>query len=66
MPFGEPGADWLLLGPEIELRHTSYDLENAAARLRATTYPDDFAGCWVLAPPSSAEMLKTFTDYSMR
>jgi predicted phosphodiesterase len=66
MPFGEPGADWLLLGPEIELRHTSYDLEKAAERLRATTYPDDFAGRWVLAPPSSAEMLKTFTDYSMR
>jgi diadenosine tetraphosphatase ApaH/serine/threonine PP2A family protein phosphatase len=22
MPFGEPGADWLLLGPDVELRHT--------------------------------------------
>lgn len=26
MPFGEPGAYWLLFGPEVELRHTSYDL----------------------------------------
>ena len=25
MPFGTPGAHWLLLGPEIELRHTNYD-----------------------------------------
>ena len=66
MPFGEPGADWLLLGPEIELRHTAYDLEKAAARLRATTYPDDFAGRWLLTPPPAADMLKTFTEYSMR
>jgi predicted phosphodiesterase len=66
MPFGERGADWLLLGPDVELRHTSYDLEKAAARLRATTYPEDFAGRWILAPPSAAEMLKTFTEYSLR
>ena len=23
MAFGEPGADWLLLGPDVELRHTA-------------------------------------------
>jgi predicted phosphodiesterase len=66
MPFGEPGADWLLLGPRIELRHTTYDLAKAAERLRATAYPEDFAGRWVLAPPRAEEMLKTFTEYSMR
>ena len=37
MPFGEPGADWLLLGAGLELRHTQYDLEKAAARVRATS-----------------------------
>ena len=26
MPYGEPGAYWLLLGPDINLRHTRYDL----------------------------------------
>jgi hypothetical protein len=26
MPFGKAGADWLLLGPEIQFRHTAYDL----------------------------------------
>jgi hypothetical protein len=26
MPFGKPGADWLLLGPDVQLRHTPYDL----------------------------------------
>src|SRR5437899_3705086 len=66
MPFGEPGADWLLLGREIELRHTVYDLGKAAERLRATTYPEDFAGRWILTPPSEEEMLKTFTAFSLR
>ena len=40
MPFGAPGADWLLLGPGIELRHTNYDLAKAAQRIRATDYPE--------------------------
>jgi len=35
MPYGEPGAYWLLLGPGVELRHTRYDLEAGAARIRA-------------------------------
>jgi len=39
MPFGQPLADWLLLGPEVELRHTRYDLPKAAERIRATNYP---------------------------
>src|SRR5579859_8137169 len=39
MPFGEPGAYWLLLGPDVQLRHTCYDLAKAAARIRATEYP---------------------------
>jgi predicted phosphodiesterase len=62
MPFGEPGADWLLLGPDIQLRHTSYNLTAAAERIRATAYPQaqDFAARNVLQPPSVAEMLKTF------
>ena len=33
MPFGTTGADWLLLGPGIELRKTQYDLNAAAERL---------------------------------
>ena len=54
MPFGEPGAYWLLLGPDVQLRCTAYDLEEAARRIRATKYPDaeDFAANYVLRPPS--------------
>jgi len=59
MPFGEPGAYWLLLGPGVELRHTRYDLEAAAARIRATAYPEAeaFAARNVLQPPTEADML---------
>jgi len=32
MPFGPPGAYWLLLGPEVELRHTLYDPEDKMLR----------------------------------
>ncbi len=63
MPFGEPGADWLLLGPEVQLRHTAYDLAKAAERIRETNYPQarDFAARNVLQPPSEAEMVEVFT-----
>jgi len=63
MPFGEPGADWLLLGPGVEPRHTSYDLPRVVARIRATAYPqaEQFAERNVLQPPSEEEMLELFT-----
>jgi len=68
MPFGEPGADWLLLGPDIQLRHTSYDLTKAAERVRGTHYPQaqDFAARNVLQPPSEAEMLEVFTRVELK
>jgi len=62
MPFGEPGAYWLLLNPDIELRRTAYDLEAAATRIRASTYPQaaSFAEQHVLAPPAEDVMLERF------
>lgn len=62
MPFGEPGACWLLLGPQVEFRRTRYDLAQAAERIRATSYPQagEFARRHVLEPPSEAEMLAVF------
>jgi putative phosphoesterase len=63
MPFGEPGAWWLLLGPNVELRHTSYDLKKAAARIRGTNYPlaQDFATHNVLQPPSEKKTLEALS-----
>ena len=68
MPFGEPGADWLLLGPSIQFRHTNYDLAKAAQQVRNTSYPqaDDFADRNILRPPSEAEMLELFTRVALR
>jgi hypothetical protein len=68
MPFGEPDADWLLLGPDVQLRHTPYDLAKAAERIRATRYPQaqDFAARNVLHPPSDGEMLDVFTRGELR
>ena len=67
MTFGTPGADWLLLGPDVTFRHTDYDREAAAARIRATEYPDAevFAAQYVLNPPTEAKMLEAFTAASM-
>jgi hypothetical protein len=33
MPFGDPGADWLLLDPDVQPRHTRYDLARATDRM---------------------------------
>lgn len=68
MPFGEAGAYWLLLGPDVELRCTTYDLRAAAERIRGTEYPlaADFARDNVLRPPSEAHMVELFERAALR
>jgi predicted phosphodiesterase len=40
LPYeGSRGAFWALLGPDVELRRTEYDVDDAAARMRATGDP---------------------------
>ncbi|HEY0068911.1 MAG TPA: metallophosphoesterase family protein [Chloroflexia bacterium] len=67
MPFGEPDAYWLLLGPDVQFRHTRYDLTKAAERVRDTNYPlaQDFAASDVLQPPSEAEALERFIPVAL-
>lgn len=62
MPYDEPGAYWLLLGPRIEFRRTHYDLEQAAKTIRASGYPlaEDFADNNVLKPATAAEATALF------
>lgn len=63
MPYqGTQGAYWLLLGPEIEFKHTVYDVERAAETIRGSGYPgaDEFAAGNVLDPPTRAEALTIF------
>jgi len=61
MPFVAPGAFWLRLGPQIELRRTAYDLDAAAERIRTTAYPQarQLADC-IVEPPSEQEVLARF------
>jgi putative phosphoesterase len=67
MPFGEPGAYWLSLGPVVQLRRTPYDLAAAAERVRDTKYPQapDFAARNVLAPPSELATLDAFARVAL-
>ncbi len=68
MPFGNAGADWLLLGPDVEFRHSSYDLAEAAERIRQTDYPqaEDFVARYILQAPSEEEMLKAFARVELK
>ena len=62
MPYeGRRGAFWALLGPDVELRCTSYDVEAAVEQLLATGYPDaeQYAG-WLLEPEDPAEVSAYF------
>jgi predicted phosphodiesterase len=64
MPFGDPGAYWMLLDSAgVTFRRATYDLGEAARRIRATAYPmaEAFAASNVLQPPSEAQMLAAFS-----
>ena len=68
MPYGEPGAYWLLLGPDIQLRRTSYDLERAAERIMASGYPRvrEFVDKDLLHPRSEREMVELFGTVELK
>jgi predicted phosphodiesterase len=62
MPYGHPGAYWLLLGPDVRLMRTDYDLERAAELIRRTSYPQaaEFASRHVLEPQTEQQALALF------
>jgi predicted phosphodiesterase len=68
MAIGERGARWLLLGPDVDLRRTTYDFECAAGRIRESHYPQaqEFATDSVLNPPSEARMTELFEKVALR
>ncbi len=67
MPYGRTGAQWLLIDSDVEFKHTAYDLERAAALIRATGYPEaeEFASNNVLSTPSEAEALEFFESRAL-
>lgn len=67
LPFGRSGADWLLLGPQVELRHTDFDLELALARLRRSAYPRfELVEQWLRSPPPKREMIELYERAAVR
>jgi putative phosphoesterase len=54
MPYGEPGAYWAMLGPDVEMRRTDYDRGAAVERMRAKGSNDaaQFAESNVLKVPT--------------
>ena len=62
MPYeGRAAAFWALLGPEVELAATDYDVGDTAARIRASGYPaaDELAKT-LLEPHSRDEATQVF------
>jgi putative phosphoesterase len=63
MPYeAQPGAYWAILDDGVELRRTEYDLERAAAAVRATSHPhaEELAAENVLVVPSREEAIAMF------
>jgi putative phosphoesterase len=68
MPFSQPrGAYWVLLGPDVQLRCTSYDFMAAADQIRQTRYPhaEELSIRYVLHPPTEAESLQQFEQIAL-
>jgi putative phosphoesterase len=70
MPYeGEAAAFWLLLDGEVHLRRTAYDIEAAAAEMRATGFPDIDEMMLresLLEPTDSGEVARYFEDLATR
>ena len=61
-PFeGRRGAFWLMLSPDVELRRTEYDYEQAAELIRASGYWDaENTARRLIDPPDPREMEELF------
>jgi putative phosphoesterase len=62
MPYeGRPGAFWAMLGPDVELRSTAYDLDMAEVAILASGFPGAEELVDTLrSPPTSDEVARHF------
>lgn len=63
MPYEDaPGAYWAIVSEDVDFRRTEYDLERAAASIRASSYPEasELARENVLRVPSREEAIAAF------
>jgi putative phosphoesterase len=70
MPYeAEPGAYWLLAGPEISLLRAEYDVEAAAAAIRSTGHPNaehfarELLACEPSRPERMARLIEGLADW---
>jgi diadenosine tetraphosphatase ApaH/serine/threonine PP2A family protein phosphatase len=61
---GRPGAYWVLLGPDVEMRRTTYDVERAAELIRTSGFPEPD---WLVErlaadDPSLAETMSVYRE----
>lgn len=68
MSYDGPGAYWLLLDAQATMQHTDYDLDQAAAQIMVSGYPDaeDFAENNVRTPPTVEEALQVLEGMAQR
>jgi predicted phosphodiesterase len=60
IPFEQPrGAYWAILGPEVELRRTEYDVEAAVAAMRSAGVAEEYLA-ELLEPPDGDETTARF------
>jgi hypothetical protein len=57
-----------MLGPDVQLMQTPYDLPKGADRIRKTSYPqaEEFAARNIFKPPSEAETLESLARVELR
>lgn len=61
MPYeGKPGAFWVLLGPDVNLRRTEYNFERAVEETISTGYPDPSYRETMLTPPKPDDVAAYF------
>ncbi len=57
MPYeGRRGAFWALLGPDVEFRHTEYDVERTVSLIRALGAPVEEEGLELLVDPPAPDL----------
>ena len=62
MPYGTPGAHWLLLEGAVRLMRTDYDLAAAADAIRARAFPDADGFARDVVQPASEETILALFD----
>jgi predicted phosphodiesterase len=63
MPYEtQPGAYWALLGPDVQLRRTAYELDSALQRIRATGFPYEGLEQALVTPPNQEDVIESLEE----